>query len=90
VPSIHNDNFISWVNQNKEILGWQADPCKLQKNHPDYLVKCSKEKKKDVTAKEPENLVDRSVGSLYRDEKEDDPPKFADGSDAFKKALKTA
>lgn len=73
-PSDSVDLFISWVNENQDKLGWKADQCKLQKNHPDYPAKCKQ-------------LSERGVGDLYRNESDEIVNKFSDGSDDFKKAL---
>ena len=27
------DDYIMWVNENKNLIGWEADICKLSKSH---------------------------------------------------------
>jgi hypothetical protein len=30
------DEYIIWVNNNKDLIGWEADICKLSKHHQQY------------------------------------------------------
>jgi len=39
-PDKNTDNFINWVNENHDKLGWRADICKLTKDNENYDPIC--------------------------------------------------
>ena len=40
VPDDKTDEFINWINANSEMLGVEADVCKLQKHNKNYDESC--------------------------------------------------
>lgn len=71
------DEYLEWVNENEDNLGWSADPCKFTKSHPQHedchqvLVDLEVEEKQQVQHKTPQlHLHQEGLGlSLETDER---------------------